>query len=154
LKFRLRAYQFPSAIPSLAGSTTRYKPVIPITVVGPRSRETAFVLVDSGSDDIIFPTALAQRLGVDLSQAPVRRSHGVGAAQAVPVLYGPVILVASDSVETVRWRATVGFVSVPLRFSLFGIAGGLQFFRMILDGVRELELIADASLPVTQDASP
>jgi len=154
LKFSLRAYHSPSPIPSLAGSTIRYKPVIPMTIIGSRSQETQFVLIDPGSDDIVFPAALAQRIGVELLHAPKRYSQGVGAVHAVPVLYAPVILVVADSSETVRWRATVGFVSVPLRFALFGIAGGLQFFRMILDGVRELELIPDPSLPATQDAVP
>ncbi len=154
MKFLFRAYRSPSPIPSLAGGTIRYKPVIPMTIIGPRSQETPFVLVDPGSDDIVFPIALAHRLGVDLVQAPQRHSRGVGATQAVPVLYATVILVISDSVHTVRWRGMVGFVSVPLRFPLFGIAGGLQFFRTILDGVRELELVPDASLPVTQDAVP
>jgi hypothetical protein len=122
LKFTLRAYRSPSPIPSLGGGTIRYKPVIPMTVIGPRSQETPFVLVDPGSDDIVFPAALAQRIGVDLSQAPHRQSQGVGTPQPVPVLYAPVILLLSDAVQTVRWRATVGFVSVVLRFSLFGIA--------------------------------
>jgi hypothetical protein len=70
------------------------------------------------------------------------------------VAYAPVILLLSDSVQTVRWRATVGFVSVLLRFSLFGIAGGLQFFHTALNGVRDLEMIPDVSLPLTQDPVP
>jgi hypothetical protein len=125
-----------------------------MTIIGPRSQETQFVLVDTGSDDIVFPMALAQRIGVDLSQARQRQSQGVGTSQPVPVLYAAVLLLLSDSVQTVRWRATVGFVSVVLRFSLFGIAGGLQFFRTTLDGVQELEIIPDATLPVTQDSVP
>jgi hypothetical protein len=154
LKFTLRGYRSPTPIPSLGGSTIRYKPVIPMTIIGPRSQETPFVLVDSGSDDIVFPMALARRIGVDLSQAPQRHSQGVGTSQPVPVLYGQVILALSDSVQTVRWRATVGFVSVVLRFSLFGIASGLQFFRTTLDSVREVELVPDPSLPITQDPRP
>jgi hypothetical protein len=125
-----------------------------MTIIGPKSQETPFVLVDPGSDDIVFPMALAQRIGVDLSQAPQRHSQGVGTSQPVPVLYAAVILVLSDSVQTVRWRATVGFVSVVLRFSLFGIACGLQYFRTTLDGVREIELVPNASLPITQDPIP
>lgn len=154
MKFPLRGYRSPSPIPSLGGATIRCKPVIPITVIGPRSQETPQVLVDPGSDDIVFPSALAQRIGVNLAGAPQRQSQGVGTSQPVPIFYAPVILLLSDNVQTVRWRATVGFVSVKLRFSLFGIAGGLQYFRMTLDGLRELELIPDASLPVTQDPVP
>ena len=133
----------------------RYKPVIPITVLGPRGRVTRSILVDTGSDDVIFPVALAQRIGVDLSQAPQRHSQGVGSAQPVAVLYAPVILVLSDSTQTVRWRATVGFSAAPLPFSLLGIAGGLEFFRTILNVTQSsVELHPNSLLPTTQDAIP
>ena len=138
----------------MGGGTIRYKPVIPITVIGPKSQETPLVLVDQGSDDIVFPSVLAKRIGVNLSGAPQRQSQGVGKPKPVPIVYAQVILALSDSVQTVRWRATVGFVSVPLRFSLFGIAGGLQFFRMTQDDLQDLELVPLASLPVTQDPLP
>jgi len=111
----------------------RHKPVIPITVIGPAGQETRSILVDTGSDDVVFPIALAQRIGIDLSRAPQRHSRGVGSTQPAAVLYAPVILVLSDSTQTVRWRATIGFTAAPLRFSLLGIAGGLEFFQTILD---------------------
>jgi hypothetical protein len=154
LKFPMRAFRLPTPIPSLGGGTIRYKPVIPITVIGPRSQETPLVLVDQGSDDIVFPSVLARRIGVNLSGAPQRQSQGVGTSKPVPISFAPVILILSDSVQMVRWRAIVGFVSVPLRFALFGIAGGLQFFRMTQDDLHELELVPLASLPVTTDLVP
>jgi hypothetical protein len=72
-----------------------------------------------------------------------------------PVYFAPVILVLTDSIDTYRWRAVVGFTSAFLKFPLFGIAAGLEFFRTTLDGFRkEVELIAQPNLPATQDASP
>ena len=155
MKFTLRTYRSSTPIPSLRGSTARSKPIIPMTVIGARAQETCFVLVDTGSDDVVFPVALAQRIGVDLSRAPQRHSQGVGSVQPVPILYAPVILALSDHQQTIRWRATVGFTSVPLQFSLLGVASGLEFFQTILDvPQRKIELLPNSTLPVTQDLIP
>ncbi len=41
------------------------------------------------------------------------------------------------------------------RIPVFGIAGGLEFFRTTLDGFRrEVEILAQPNLPATQDAVP
>lgn len=155
MKFNLRSYRSPTAIPSLCGAVIRYRPVISLTVVGPSGKEAPYALVDTGSDDVVFPMDLANRLGIDLTNAPQRQAQGVGSAGGVPVLFGPVILSLTDSVQTVRWRATVGFTSAPLRFCLFGIAGGLEYFQMLLDVPRNiLELHPNLTLPATQDAVP
>jgi hypothetical protein len=142
-------------VPSLLGQTVRYKPVIPIIVTGPKGQETRQILVDSGADDIIFPEALATRLGVDLSSATPGSGHGIGATQPVPVLFAPVILELSDQQETCRWRAIVGFTKASLRFAILGIAGGLEHFLTTFDfASREMLLLALNTLPATQDAVP
>jgi hypothetical protein len=126
-----------------------------MTVIGPAGQETRWVLVDSASDDVVFPVDLAIRIGVDLSAAPQRSAQGLGGAQPVSLLFAPVILLLSDQTETSRWRAVVGFTRTPLRFALLGIAGGLEHFRTTLDvGDREILLNAKPSLPVTQDPAP
>ncbi len=133
----------------------RYKPIIGITIIGPRDGQLRQVLVDTGADDIVFPENVAARIGVDLSAALPGSSHGVGASQPLPVLFAPVILYLDDSKESFRWRAVVGFAPLRSKYGLFGIAGGLQYFRMTLDvDDRELLLVAKPSLPVTQDAVP
>jgi len=155
LRFPLRGFRSSTPIPSLRGGLIRCKPVIPITIFGPRGQQARLALIDTGSDDVVFPIALANHLGIDLSQAPQRQSQGVGSAGGVPVLFAPVILSLSDSVQTVRWRATVGFTSASLRFCVFGIAGGLEFFQTLLDVPKNiLELHPNSTLPATQDAVP
>jgi hypothetical protein len=155
LKFNLRGYRYSTSLPSLRGGSIRYRPVISSTVIGPIGKETPYALVDTGSDDVVFPIDLAHRLGIDLSRAPQRKSQGVGSVGGVAVLFAPVILRLSDSVQTVRWRATVGFTSASLRFCLFGIGGGLEFFQTILDVPQNfLELHPNSTLPTTQDAVP
>jgi hypothetical protein len=155
LKFPLRAYRSPTPVPSLNGSYTRDRPVIPITVIGPQGQATTFVLVDSGADDVVFPMDLAPQIGVDLSAAVKRQAQGVSAPQPASLLFAPVLLELSDQNETYRWRAVVAFTQTPLRFSLFGVAGGIEHFLTTLDlGAREITLLPQPSLPVTQDPGP
>jgi hypothetical protein len=141
-------------IPSLGGGFVRYKPLIPLTVIGPGGRWGPYVSVDTSADDVVFPRYVAPLLGIDLNNAPQLRAGGVGGKSA-PVLYAPVILELTDSIDTYRWRSVVGFTSAFMKFPLFGIAGGLEFFRTTLDGFRkEVEILAQPNLPTTQDASP
>jgi hypothetical protein len=129
--------------------------VIPITILGPQGQDTRDILVDTGSDDIVFPATVAVQIGIDLSKLSQRHAHGVGSQQPVGLLYAPVILELMDQTEVCRWRAVVGFTHATLRFPLFGIAGGLEHYRTTLDVPdRELIMIAKPSLPVTQDPIP
>jgi hypothetical protein len=144
----------PNSIPSLGGAAVRHKPLIPLTIIGPKGGWSPYVSLDTSADDVVFRLGTAARLGIDLSGAPQLRASGVGGQTAV-VYYAPVILVLTDSRDTYRWRATVGFTSAFMKFPLFGIAGGLEFFRTTLDGPRkQVELLAQPNLPATQDAVP
>jgi hypothetical protein len=74
LEYTIPWFLAPTPMPSLDGGRRRYRPVITMRVVGPRGQETIQVTVDSASDDIVLSVRQAQRLGIDLSQAPVRTS--------------------------------------------------------------------------------
>jgi hypothetical protein len=155
LRFSFPGFRTTSSAPSLGGRTIRFKPIIPITVTGPQGQETRQILVDSGSDDIVLPSALARRLGIDLASALPGRSRGVGSAQPISILFAPVILLLDDGNERSRWRAIAGFTAAPLRFALLGIAGGLEYFRTTLDvDNREILMIPQPSIPSTQDLTP
>lgn len=52
--FPLRPYRLQAPAPSLGGSIVRYKPVIPLTVIGPSGQVTHPALVDSGADDVVL----------------------------------------------------------------------------------------------------
>ena len=122
---------------------------------GPRGQIQCSILVDTGANDVVFPSALAASLGVSLSAAAVRTAQGVGSSQGIPLFYAPVILQLQDQIEICRWRAVVAFTQAPLRLPLLGIAGGLQYFRTTLDvEARQIEMIAKPSLPRTQGAAP
>jgi hypothetical protein len=155
LIFPLMSFSTRAPVPSLGGSITRFKPVIPIEVVGPAGQGQYNILVDTGADDVVFPFDIADDIGVDLSVAPVRQAQGVGSAAPSVLVYAPVILKLQDSQETCRWRAVVAFTRAPMRLALLGIAGGLQYFRTILDlDAREVQLLPQPLLPRTQDTVP
>jgi hypothetical protein len=118
----------------------RYRPVIPLAVVGPGGQHSVEALVDSGSDDVVFPLDVAAHIGLNLSAATAGQAQGLGGPQPVGLLYAPVILVLSDGMQTCRWRAVTAFTGSRLRFAIFGIAGGLEHFRTTLD-VQSLEII-------------
>jgi hypothetical protein len=116
LNFPLRGYRTTNPVASLGGGNVRFKPVIPLTLIGPRAQLQSAVLLDSGADDIVFPTAVAARLGVNLSTALPGQAQGVGGQGPVGLLYAPLILLLSDQIETYRLRAVVAFTSPPSVF--------------------------------------
>jgi hypothetical protein len=126
----------------------RYKPIISLTVIGPRNQVAQPALEDSGADDVVFPMQVAAHIGLNLSAAPAGQAQGLGGPQPVGLLYAPVILVLSDGTQTCRWRAVTAFTGTRLRFAIFGIAGGLEHFRTTLDvQSREIILLPQPSLP-------
>jgi hypothetical protein len=122
-------------VPSLGGAMLRYRPILPVQVFGPSGSRLLDGCVDCGSDDAIFPLALARKLGIDLTGAAAGEAHPVGGT-VVPYLYAAVTLRVSDGVETCEWKATVGFVDLPLRWALLGNARFLDFFDTDLRGAR------------------
>jgi hypothetical protein len=155
LIFPIHRYRSPTPIVSLGGNWFRSKPIIPFTIFGPTGQLVDDVLVDSGSDDVVFPVWMAAALGVSLIGAPQRHAGGVGAAQPVGLLFAPVILELTDQVEVHRWRATVAFAQTKMRFPLLGIAGGLEHFVTTFNfSTSKLVMIAQLTLPATQDSQP
>src|SRR5262249_7299887 len=136
-------------------ATSRYRPFIPLTVCGPAGMEKRPALVDTGADDVVFPLDVAPKIGISLANLPKGQARGVGATSPAALFYASVILNLDDGNETARWRAVVGFSPALSRWAVFGIAGGIEFFRTTVDvEVQQIELIANSSLPSTQDTIP
>lgn len=155
LRFQVPWFLAPQPMPSLAGGQTRYRPVIPLTVDGPWVRQVIYVLVDSGADDIVLPLALASQIGVDLTPAVVRTAQGVGGGPPSTLWFAPLILELNDGRSMCRWHAVVAFTQAPMHYPMFGIAGGLEHFRMTLDiAAREVLLEPGPSLPAVSGAVP
>jgi len=122
-------------IPSLAGATVRYRPIVSTRIFGPLGSRLYDGCVDCASDDTIFPRSLAHTLGIDLTGAAQGIAQPIGGL-AVPYAYAAVKLRLTDGIETCEWLATVGFVDLPLRWALLGHAGFLDFFDLALRGAR------------------
>jgi hypothetical protein len=133
----------------LNGRSVRPRPLIPITLIGPAGAWTDEGLLDTGADDTIFPAAIAQRIGIDLSNAPGTSGAGVGMG-AVLLCYAQVTLRVADNREQHEWVGWVGFTPAQLRHPLLGFAGFLQYFTASFLGDREeVELTVNSLYPGT-----
>jgi hypothetical protein len=125
----------------LGGARVRHYPVVGVRV-GSGSLSLFYDgLVDSASDDTVFPTSVARKLGIDLSSAPPGYARGVGGGGLV-YRYAPVSLRVSDGRETCEWAAVVGFLDAPLHWALLGQTGFLPHFDAQLLGARREVLLA------------
>lgn len=133
--------------PSLpAGAVVRWRPLAPVTLVGPGGvfRDFGRAVMDPAADDTVFPLDTAQRLGIPLRPDTGHRVRWRG--QLHPLRFGDAELVLTDNGSVWRWPAVVGFSPAPLRYPILGQAGCLQFIdaRFLgTDHVVELETNRD-----------
>ena len=116
------------APPSLpVGATVRWRPLIPVTIVGPTGhvRDFGRAVLDPGADDTVFPIDSAARIGVVLRPDSGHRVRWRG--QLHSLRFGDVQLLLTDSHTTWTWPATVGFSPAQIRYQLLGQAGCLQY---------------------------
>lgn len=103
-----------------------WRPLVSLTVAAGTVKRRIKAVVDSGSNDTIFPLKLANVLGVPLGSTV---THGiVWRGQSFPLQFATVELELSDGWAGFRWTALVGCTPAPLTYPLMGIRGGLQFF--------------------------
>ena len=132
---------------TLGGGNIRHRPIIPVRLTGPGNFIVRDCLLDTGADETVFEEAIAARIGLDLSQAPVETVSLIGRPQ-FPCRYATVELLITDIRETYRWPALVGFVPARLPYQILGHAGFLQFFEAEFRGpAREVVLTPGSSFP-------
>ena len=149
LRFPYQLAAVGHAVLPLGGRWVRPRPLVPITVMGPRDSRLRMALVDTAADDTVFPEVLAGLIGVDLTSAPAGTAGGVGGL-TFAVRYAQVTLRLTDGREFREWPAWVGFTAARLVHPLLGFAGCLQFFSVLALGDREeVELIANRLYPGT-----
>jgi hypothetical protein len=106
-------------------------------------------LLDTGSDETIFPDLAAIRAGIDLTNAPTEFISDLGRVGA-RLRYAEVMLRIAGINEMREWKAWVGFTPVPLTRPVLGFAGFLQFFTAQFFGDREeVELAVNSLYPGT-----
>ncbi|MCY2988923.1 MAG: hypothetical protein NTY19_13790 [Planctomycetota bacterium] len=149
LRFRYQLSPTGRLIIPLGGRTVRPRPLIAVTIVGPRGSRVREAILDTAADDTVFPESLANVIGVDLTDAPTGVGSGVGLV-SVPLRYAEVSLRIATTQELREWSAWVGFTSGSLRRPILGFARFLQFFAATFLGDREeVELSVNRLYPGT-----
>jgi len=117
------------------------RPFVSVRIRGPvAARRLKYALLDTGSQDTLFPAALAEPLGIVLGgEKQTIRWRG----QRYGVEFHVVELELTDGGTVWRWRARAGFTSAPLAYALLGQRGCLEFLDATFRGadqVAELEI--------------
>lgn len=147
--FPYKLFTTKTPVVSLNGRLARPKPLVLITLIGPTGTAVRRGLLDTAADDTVFSEDVAQKVGLDLTQAPEGEAAGVGGV-IVQVRYAEVTLRLATNTEQREWRAWVGFTSVKLNRPLLGFAGFLQFFSALFLGDQEhVELTTNGLYPGT-----
>jgi predicted aspartyl protease len=122
---------------------------VTVDVIGPAATETIQALVDTGSDETVFPASLADTIGVRLDHSSAGKAAAVG-GHAVELVPGSVILQIARSGQEFRWETKVSFLAtqnLEEEVALLGYAGFLEFFRATFDSEKhELELTPNSML--------
>jgi predicted aspartyl protease len=149
MRFPYQSFPVGRPLVTLAGRSSRPRPILSVNVIGPAGRRALDALVDTGSDDTVFPGSLAARIGLDLTAAPIGSASGVGQVAGM-LRHAQVRLRIADHQEQREWEAWVAFTAAKLRQPLLGFAGFLQYFTAVFDGEREeLELTVNGRYPGT-----
>src|SRR5262245_47324800 len=79
-----------------AGGTVRWRPLVPVEVIGPAgiSRQFARAVVDPAADDTVFPIDTASRIGAQFRPDTGHRVRWRG--QLHPLRFGAVELLLDD----------------------------------------------------------
>lgn len=148
-RFRPRTLSHPS--PVHRDRNYLFRPLIPLSVIGPKSSIPFQVILDSGSACELFPRQWIRPLGIR-QFVGTGSVHGIGSDRPNPpmVQYAEVLLRLGQGEEVCQWKAVVGFTDAPMSSEgLFGIAGGLEYFHTTLDVFsNQIVMIPRVTLPV------
>jgi hypothetical protein len=132
------------------GAISRWRPLIPVTIGGPAGYFVAGkALLDTGSDDTVFPVDLLPVLGV--SPRPDKSHRIRWRGQSYAIEYADVSITLADDMSTYRWLALVTFSAAPLPYPILGNNGCLQYFDARFLGTdRTVELEPNWAYPGTK----
>ncbi|MDZ4659588.1 MAG: hypothetical protein SH868_18610 [Bythopirellula sp.] len=148
MRFRYASYEIEPS-PTVPEGIV-YRPEAIILVGGPSGTESIQALLDTGSDETVFPASLAKLLGVELNYGAMSKASAVGGHE-VRLVPGQVTLELSQGDESYRWRSTVAFLETDEpedEVALLGYAGFLEFFQATFDSeTYEVTLLANNRFP-------
>ena len=136
--------------PETGDPTLILRPEILVTVIGPLGMAQYRALIDTGADNTILPSSIANDLGITLTQGTGPHLTAFG-GQKLSVRFGDVLLEIEDEREKLRWPARVQFFDFPSAKEealVMGHAGFLDYFTATFDGeLCQLTLVANNELP-------
>src|SRR5256885_14200040 len=97
-----------SAVPGTADFVLLRRPEIPVTIIGRRASATYIALVDTGSDNTIFPRSVAKHLGISVKKVTGSLASVFGGAR-VQLLEGRATLRLESENESIEWKTHVCF---------------------------------------------
>ncbi|MFQ5864873.1 MAG: hypothetical protein ACE5IW_06535 [bacterium] len=107
------------------------KPVVPVTVIGPKRKIKVFMLLDSGADISMIPYSLGEIIGLELDVATRSEIQGIGEG-SVPYVLSQVRL----RMEEVEISARIGWALIE---EIPFILGRLDLFEQLAIEFREFE---------------
>ena len=142
----------PPNLPS--GTMLRWRPMLTVTLVGPGDRRyTTRAVLDTGSDECLFPDTFLQLIGV--TPRPELGHSITWRGNRYALRYGDISLMLADDASTYRWPATVAFAPARIPYPLLGLAGCLQFFDVRFRGAdRTVELVSNWTYPGATSLNP
>jgi len=105
------------------------RPEIPVTIRGRNGSATYLGLVDTGSDNTIFPASVANYLGIDIETTRQPEASIFG-GQRLHLLTGEAILSLDSEEESATWNAPICFFDFSIQgeeMVILGQAGGSIF---------------------------
>ena len=127
---------------------TFYRPMAKIRIAGPKGFRDLFALVDTGSDETLFPYDLVDRLGVTIRDGHKNEIRGIG-GHTTTIWYSTVNLELLTPGGGPRWSARVGFY-LGAR-SVLGHSGFLDHFTAKFNGrAKRLTLTPNQTAPPPQ----
>jgi aspartyl protease len=148
MKFDYTTYDVDPSSTNPSGVVRR--PEVLLRVNSGASARLVLALVDTGADESVLPSTLANSIGVTTDDANTIQAAGVG-GQLIDLLPGAVELEITDGSESYKWRTVVGFARFENpddECAILGHVGALEYFTATFDGeAHQLSLAPNGTLP-------
>lgn len=136
MKFDYAVYFFPPS-PAYPNRYSVLRPIIPITICHLDRHVRAMALIDSGSDDCLFPIDIGKSLGLVVENGKPSAYRGCGGGTFTAYFH-------QITIEIAGWKypCYVGFTQGKLPAPILGQYGFFNLFKIIFDKEKEIiELI-------------
>jgi hypothetical protein len=116
--------------PTIARDGCR-RPLVPVLLESQEgNRLIVDALIDTGADVTLFPAAIAESLGIDLTNAPDRPLSSALGVIATYREHEISLELRRAPNEIHQWRTAVGFISRPMVYGILGTRGFFEFFTL------------------------